>query len=67
MESHDEEQWKQLAEAQWSKPSAKVRKVRQEVVKTEIWDVLEKEGFTFHSLLILDNLQLLEKLVSPAS
>ena len=63
MESSDEEQWKQLAEAQWSKSSSKERKVRPEIVKTEIWDVLEKEGFAFRSLLILDNLQLLEKLV----
>ena len=64
MESSDEEQWKQLAEAQWSKSSAKVRKVRPEFVKSEIWDVLEKEDFAFRSLLILDNLQLLEKFVS---
>ncbi|MCJ1385979.1 hypothetical protein MMC17_009104 [Xylographa soralifera] len=65
MESSYEEQWRQLAEAQWSKPSAKVRKVRPEVVKTEIWDVLEKDGFAFRSLLILDNLQLLEKYLWP--
>ncbi|MCJ1281245.1 hypothetical protein MMC26_000563 [Xylographa opegraphella] len=65
MESSDEGRWKQLAETQWSKPSAKARKVRPEVVKTEIWDVLEKEGFAFRSLLILDNLQLLEKYLWP--
>ncbi|MCJ1401489.1 hypothetical protein MMC11_004703 [Xylographa trunciseda] len=65
MESSDEEQWKRLADAQWSKPSTKVRKVRPEIVKTEIWDILEKEGFAFRSLSILDNLQLLEKYLWP--
>jgi intron-binding protein aquarius len=30
-------------------------------LKTEIWDVLEKEGFLFKSLLVLENLQILER------
>ena len=50
-----------MAEKIWSKPSTKVRKVRGEVVKQEIWDVLEKDGFNLRSLVVLENLQLLEK------
>ena len=51
----------QLAQKHWtSKKSAKV-KVKPDVLKNEIWDVLEKEGFMFKSLLVLENLQILEK------
>jgi hypothetical protein len=51
----------QLAQKHWtSKKSAKV-KVKPDVLKNEIWDVLEKESFAFKSLLLLENLQILEK------
>lgn len=63
MENEDELNWKQLADNEWSKPSARARRVRPEVVKGDIWDRLEKEDFDFRSLFILDTLQLLEKLV----
>jgi len=43
-----------------SKRATKV-KVNQEVLKNEIWDVLEKDSFAFGSLLVLENLQILEK------
>ena len=36
-------------------------KVRQDVLKRDIWDVLESEHFRFGSLLALENLQMLEK------
>lgn len=52
--------WAQLAKKHWPK-TAKSRKTNPEVIKKEIWDVLEKEAFHFRSLLILENLQLLEK------
>ena len=39
----------------------KTRKVKPDVIKKEMWDVLENEGFQFRSLLILESLQLLEK------
>jgi intron-binding protein aquarius len=55
--------WVELAEKNWTKQTQKTRKVRLDVVKQEIWDVLEKEGFDFRSLVALDNLQLLEKWV----
>lgn len=55
-------EWTQLARKHWSSP-VKSRRVKNEVVKNEIWDVLENGGFPFRSLLILENLQLLEKFV----
>lgn len=55
-----ENQWTQLARKHWIKPT-KTRKVKSDVIKKEIWDVLENEGFEFRSLLILESLQLLEK------
>jgi intron-binding protein aquarius len=60
-----ENEFAQLAKKHWlktSKKNAKV-KVKPDVLKTEIWDVLEKEDFAFKSLLVLENLQILEKLV----
>lgn len=49
----------QAAKQHWlrDKPS----KFKSELLKTEFYDVLEKEGFRFRSLLILENLQFLEK------
>ena len=54
--------WTQLAEKHWIKPS-KGSKLAPQVIKTEIWDVLEEEGFEYRSLLALENLQILEKYV----
>jgi intron-binding protein aquarius len=53
----------QLATKHWLKTSKKVTKVKvkPDVLKTEIWDVLEKEDFSFKSLLVLENLQILER------
>ena len=52
----------QLAQKHWltTKKSAKV-KVKPDVLKNEIWDVLEREDFAFKSLLVLENLQILER------
>ena len=52
--------WAVLAKKHWSKP-VKSRKVKNEVIKTELWDVLEQENFQYRSLLVLESLQLLEK------
>jgi hypothetical protein len=55
----------QLAQKHWtSKKTSKV-KVKPDVLKNEIWDVLEKEDFAFKSLLVLENLQILEKYGRP--
>lgn len=56
--------WAQLAKKHWPK-AAKSKKVKKEVIKKEIWDVLEKESFDFQNLLMLENLQLLEKYIHP--
>ena len=53
--------WRELAEKTWLKSSTRIRKVRAEVVKQDLWDILEKEEFNFRSLVELENLQLLEK------
>lgn len=53
----------QLAQKHWlkaTKRSAGV-KVKPDVLKKEIWDVLEQEDFSYGSLLTLENLQLLER------
>ena len=58
-----ENSFAQLAKKHWLKSSKKTTKVKvkPDVVKTEIWDVLEKDGFAFKSLLVLENLQILER------
>ena len=60
---NDSNRWTLLAEKYWLKPS-KSRNVNAQVVKLEIWDVLQKNGFQYRSLLFLESLQLLEKSVS---
>ena len=53
----------QLAKKHWLKTSKKPAKVKvkSDVLKSEIWDVLEQEDFAFRSLLTLENLQILER------
>ena len=52
--------WAQLAKKHWPK-AVKSKKAKAEVIKKDIWDVLDQEAFNFRSLLVLENLQLLEK------
>ena len=52
--------WAALGKKHWSKP-VNSRKIKNEVIKTELWDVLEQENFEYRSLVILESLQLLEK------
>ncbi|KAL8813574.1 MAG: hypothetical protein Q9200_000183 [Gallowayella weberi] len=59
-----ENEWTQLARKHWPK-SVKTRKINPDVIKKEIWDVLQNEGFQYRSLLILENLQLLENYLLP--
>lgn len=54
--------WVKLAKAHWL--DAEVRKVKPEVIKQQLWDPLEAEGFSARSLLILENLNVLEKYVT---
>ena len=55
--------WAELAGEHWAKTSkaSKAKKIKPEVIKKKIWDVLEQENFHFRSLLMLESLQLLEK------
>ena len=62
-EDEGDNHWAQLAKKYWPK-AVKSRKTKPDVIKTEIWDVLEQQAFHFRSLLILENLQLLEKYAS---
>ena len=65
-DSENLEHWRSLAQNYWLK-SIKAKKVNPDVIKKEIWDVLQAEGFEFRSLQALDNLQLLEKYESRKS
>lgn len=55
--------WSKLAKAHWL--DVKVRKVKPEVIKQQLWDPLEEDGFTNRSLLTLENLNVLEKYGCP--
>ncbi|KAI1274811.1 hypothetical protein F5Y07DRAFT_372295 [Xylaria sp. FL0933] len=62
-----ESEFAQLARQHWlktTKRAAKV-KVKNDVLKKEIWDVLEKDAFAYKSLLILEGLQTLESYLWP--
>jgi intron-binding protein aquarius len=62
-ELHSGNSFAELANKHWlksTKKGAKV-KVKPDVVKKEVWDVLEKDDFPYRCLLELENLQILEK------
>lgn len=56
----EDNHWVSLAKTHWLKEKP-ARRTNPETIKKELWDVLESEGFTLHSLLILENLHILEK------
>ncbi len=64
-ELHGDGHFAMLAKQLWLKPTKKAAKikVKPDVVKKEIWDVLEQEDFSYRSLLTLENLQILERRV----
>lgn len=57
-QTEHETYWGTLAQTHWKKAPVKARN---DVIKNEIWDVLEKDNFSHRSLLILESLQALEK------
>jgi intron-binding protein aquarius len=61
---HGENHFAQVARKNWL-TAKKTPKVRPEVVKKELWDELENVDFAYSSLLILENLQLLERYLWP--
>ncbi|KAL4758466.1 RNA helicase aquarius [Aspergillus foveolatus] len=60
----DDSPWVRLAKTHWL-DAANVRKVKHDVIKKDIWDPLEAESFSFRSLLVLENLNILEKFLWP--
>ena len=58
----DQDYWYDLAKKHWSN-QVRPGKVKAEVIKKDIWDRLENDGFDFRSLVALENLQLLEQYV----
>ena len=58
----DDHNFVRVAKENWLESSSK--RIRPDVLKKDIWDVLEKEQFPFRSLLVLENLQILERRVS---
>jgi intron-binding protein aquarius len=59
-----ENHFAQTARNTWLR-SGGAGKFRPGDLKKDVWDVLEKNGFQFKSLLILENLQILEKYLWP--
>src|SRR3954471_2544585 len=57
-------QYAQVAHKYWLNKT-KPPKVQPKVVKEELWDSLENEGFAYGSLLLLESLQVLEKYLWP--
>ncbi|KAI1432295.1 hypothetical protein GGR50DRAFT_616219 [Xylaria sp. CBS 124048] len=62
-----ESEFAQLAKRHWLKTSKRAAhaKVKNDVLKNEIWDVLEKDAFAYKSLLVLEGLQTLESYLWP--
>ncbi|KAL6718434.1 hypothetical protein ACLMJK_004524 [Lecanora helva] len=60
----NQDYWSALSQTHWQK-ARKPGKVRSDVIKKEIWDVLEVEDFALHSLLQLESLQILENYLWP--
>ena len=62
-----ENEFATLARQHWLKTSRRTTKVivKNDVLKREIWDPLEKDGFPLKSLLALEGLQTLERYAFP--
>ncbi|KAF2115980.1 hypothetical protein BDV96DRAFT_520392 [Lophiotrema nucula] len=63
-ELHGDSRFAQVAQKHWLNAS-RPPKVRPDAVKQELWDELEKEGFAYSSLLVLEQTQLLERYLWP--
>lgn len=58
--NENDNRWVALARTHWLNAS-KVRRAKPDFIKSDIWDPLSDEGFHFRSLLMLENLSLLER------
>ena len=65
-EAENEGEFASLAKQHWLKTSKRTTKVKvkKDVLKREIWDAIEKDGFQFKSLRELEGLQTLERCAS---
>ncbi|KAI9793042.1 MAG: hypothetical protein M1816_000940 [Peltula sp. TS41687] len=65
-ELHGDNHFVQVARENWLDTiSKRPAKLRQDVLKTDLWEPLEKELFRYRSMLILENLQILESYLWP--
>ncbi|KAH7354102.1 intron-binding protein aquarius [Plectosphaerella cucumerina] len=62
-----ESEFAQLARKHWLKGTKRTTKVKvkNDVVKKDLWDVLERDSFPYKSLLVLEGLQTLESYLWP--
>ncbi|KAI0166061.1 hypothetical protein GGR57DRAFT_4270 [Xylariaceae sp. FL1272] len=62
-----ESEFAQLASQHWLKSTKRQTKVKvkNDVLKNQIWDALEKDSFPYRSLLVLEGLQTLESYLWP--
>ncbi|KAH9906170.1 P-loop containing nucleoside triphosphate hydrolase protein [Xylariomycetidae sp. FL2044] len=62
-----ESEFAKLAKQHWLKPTKRATKfkVKNDVIKRHVWDVLEKDDFPYKSLLVLEGLQILESYLWP--
>lgn len=63
-EAHQDNQWAPVARKHWL-GKARAPKVKNDVVKGELWDVLERDGFRYGALLALESLQAVEEYLWP--
>jgi intron-binding protein aquarius len=59
-DSNSNNHYVDVAQKHWLK-SSKLGNVKPNVIKQDIWDHLEEDGFAHGSLLVLENLQILER------
>ena len=64
-EAHQDNQWTPLARKHWLGKARAPKKVKNDVVKGELWDTLEKDGFRYGALLALESLQAVENYLWP--
>lgn len=64
-DAHQDNQWAPLAKKHWLGKARAPKKVKNDVVKGELWDVLERDGFRYGALLALESLQAVENYLWP--
>lgn len=64
-ETHQDNQWAPLAKKHWLGKARAPKKVKNDVVKGELWDALERDGFRYGALLALESLQVVENYLWP--